>query len=112
MARSSLNDMKKDLRLAEKELQLAHTRVLHLRETLAQKEITRIQRAVDEFEGNDEELLDFLDLSRKNISSIMNEVPCCIARAQEVLDVILTAITDLKEHTAALAQSESRATNS
>ncbi|MCP5470030.1 MAG: hypothetical protein H7A36_05955 [Chlamydiales bacterium] len=89
--------MKKELYTAEKELQSAHAKVLQLRETIAKKEIARIQNEVKGLEGTIEEKLDFLDLSRKNISSIMNEVPTCICEAQEVLDEILVAITELKE---------------
>lgn len=96
-ARLSLNEMKRDLRLAEKELEVAHTRVLHLRETIARKEIAKIHQEIAEFEGDDDARLDFLDLRRKNISAIMNEVPSCIEEALEVLDELLIAITELKE---------------
>ena len=47
--------------------------------------------------GDDDERLDFLDLHRKNISTIMNEVPSCTEEALEVLDELLIAITELKE---------------
>ncbi|MCH9611264.1 MAG: hypothetical protein S4CHLAM81_08000 [Chlamydiales bacterium] len=96
-ARHSLCEMKRDLQLAEKELEEAHSKVLHLRETIARKEIARILKDLDYVSGNFEERLDFLDLCRKNLSSIMNEVPSCIGPAQEVLDEILVAITELKE---------------
>jgi len=93
----SIIEMKSDLQLAENELQVAHSKILHLKEAIARKEISRIQKEVETFDGNDEERLDFLDLSRKNIASIMSEVPSCIIEAQSVLDEILIAITDLKE---------------
>ena len=93
-----LQEMKHHLHQAEKELQQAHSRVLCLRETIARKEIVRIAEEIEDLEGSYEERLDFLDLRRKNIACIMNEVPSCLDEAQEVLDHILVAITDLKEN--------------
>lgn len=96
-ARDSLSEMKRDLRHAEKELQIAQSRVLHLRESIARKEIARLQHEIKEFRGTEEERLDFYEQSRHSISSIMNEVPNCLDEAQKVLDQILVKITELKE---------------
>ncbi|MFN0065847.1 MAG: hypothetical protein ACKVOH_06390 [Chlamydiales bacterium] len=95
--KNTLDEMKRDLTVAEKELAKAHNRVLHLRETIATKEIERIEQDIKKEYKDRLEELDFLDLQRKNLSSIMNEVPSCITDAQVVLDQILTKITDLKE---------------
>jgi|GEM_PF-4636637 len=99
IASSPLHDMKKELKRAEKELETAHSKVLNLRETIAIKEIEQIKERVKQFQGSQEEWLDFLDLNRKNLASIMNEVPSAITEGQIVLDEILIAITDLKEQT-------------
>lgn len=87
----ALTDLKKELTHAKKELTRLQSRVLLLEETIAQKEIQRIEEEIAN--GS------FLDFSsqRELLTSIIDQHPSCAFQAQIVLNQILMLITQMSD---------------
>ncbi|MCC5831847.1 MAG: hypothetical protein JJU12_02245 [Chlamydiales bacterium] len=100
-----LNELKRELASAQKELVQAQDRVSQLEEAVAQKEIQRIRDQVAKLEEGQlaailhsrEQRLSFFHDQRETLSTIIRSYPTCALQAQAVLDQILTMITHLSD---------------
>lgn len=101
----SLNHLKRELDEANKEVQRHTERVRQLEEAIARKEISRIQQEVNEVKKSDpgklflstKESLAFFYQQREILGRIIRKYPTCRNEAQEVLDQILTLITEISD---------------
>lgn len=100
-----INELKRELAIAQKEWAQAQARVAQLEEAIAQKEIQRIQEQIAKLEegqlaallhSRDQRLAFFYD-QRETLSAIIRNHPMCALQAQAVLDQILTLITNLSD---------------
>lgn len=103
--RCGLNELKRELTLAQRELSQAQARVSQLEEAIAQKEIQRIQDQISKLEEGQlaallhsrEQRLAFFSDQRETLSAIIRKHPICAIQAQAVLDQILTLITHISD---------------
>ncbi len=102
---TSIEDLKHQLDSANTELALAQERVLELRYMIAIKEINRIENLVERSKERSElkkrppkpEYLSFLTQQREILANIINTIPSCANRAQDVHDTILAYLTELTD---------------
>lgn len=100
-----VTNLKRDLSKAQRELEVARTRVQKLEEAIAQQEIKRIGKEIEKIETNDattllhsqEQRLAFFSDQRQTLSDIIQNYPGCALQAQAVLDQILTFITHISD---------------
>ncbi|MEZ5314917.1 MAG: hypothetical protein R3E91_01720 [Chlamydiales bacterium] len=102
---SGLEDLKRRLCLAEKDLTQAQTHVVQIKEAIAQKEIQEIQKQIQKIKEQKklyslqsrEHLLDLFHDQRETLSVIIHNHPRCAIEAQAALDEILTLTTQISE---------------
>lgn len=98
-----LSEMKQELVLAQKKLSQQKAYIERLEEEIARNEIAMIQKEIVQVNKhetakqmlNHEQWLSFFYQQRETLNQIIQSHPACSGEAQEVLDQILTLITQL-----------------
>jgi hypothetical protein len=104
-SRSQIIDMKDELAMAQKKLLQQRAYVESLEEKIAKNEIALIQKEISQIQMHEtakkmlspEEWLAFFYQQRETLNHIIKSCPACRSEAQEVLDQILTLITQLSD---------------
>lgn len=103
--KGSLSSLKRDLKRAQKELHETQARIKQLQEAIAFQEIERIKGEIEKIEPKQlaqtllthEQCMNFFSEQREKLVTIIHCHPGCAARAQELLDQILTLITQISD---------------
>ncbi len=103
--RNEISEMKQELVLAQKKLMKQQTFVEQLEEEIARNEIELIQKEISQVNKQEaakqllshEQWLAFFYQQREILNQIIHNNPTCRLVAQEVLDQILTLITQLSD---------------
>jgi len=103
--RNELAEMKKELALAQKKLLRQKAYVQQLEEEIARNEIALIQKEINQIDKHEiakqilsqEQWLSFFYQQRETLNRIIRNNPTCRLEAQEVLDKILTLITQISD---------------
>ncbi len=103
--KQGLTGLKRELSQAQRELSMAQMRVLELEEAIAYQEVARIEHQIQKIVTEEttkllhsrEERLAFFHDQRETLVNVIRSYPTCAPRAQEVLDQILTLITQVSD---------------
>ncbi len=101
----TLIELKQHLVEAQQDFQESQEKVISLRQEIALKEITQIEKDIQQMQEKarkknhrfQEEYLAVLAEQRQLLNEIMHTTPACAERAQRVQDRILVFITDLSD---------------
>ncbi len=102
---SHLSEMKEELKSAQKKLVQQKAHVEHLQEEIARHEIALIQKEIALVDTvalqilSEDEWFTFFKQQREILNRIIRSNLSCSAHAQEVLDKILTLITQVSDQT-------------